>query len=221
MRSPALSVIAVLVIVITGSAIAYNIIKPEKKLKIYGPADVNPQLRDKSSVRNQGTHRIAGFELINQEGKKVTEKDLENKLYVADFFFTTCPSICPAMSSQMKRIHDQFIDDDDIMLVSHTVMPETDTPEVLAAYAEQYNALNHKWQFLTGDKKSIYRLARQSYFAVITEGNGDENDFIHTENLILIDKEKRIRGFYDGTDKKDVDRLLSEIEILKKEYNKK
>ncbi|HET6244561.1 MAG: SCO family protein [Bacteroidetes bacterium] len=220
MRSSVLTVIAVVIIVFTGSIIAFNIIKPKEKLKIFKLSDINPKMVDENKEKKTGTHRIAAFELISQQGIKVTEKVLENKIYVADFFFTTCPSICPAMSAQMKRVNDNFKDHQDIMLVSHSVMPEIDTPEVLQEYAQRYGALPGKWLFLTGDKKDIYALARQSYFAVTTQGDGDEHDFIHTENLILVDKEKRIRGFYDGTDKNDVNRLISEIDILKKEYIK-
>ena len=155
---PVLSVIAVIIVVIIGSAIAFNIIIPEKKLKIFKPSDINPQLVDKDSRTKSGTHHIAGFELVDQQGRIITEKDLDNKIYVADFFFTTCPSICPDMSVQMKRIHDKFIEDKDVMLVSHTVMPETDTPEVLADYANLYGASPDKWLFLTGDKKKFMTL---------------------------------------------------------------
>ncbi|MDQ3192422.1 MAG: SCO family protein [Bacteroidota bacterium] len=221
MKSLGITVIAVAVIVIIGAIIVFNIIKPEQKLKVYKPSDINSKLIDENSIKKAGPHRIANFELINQNGITVTEKALENKIYVADFFFTTCPSICPVMSSQMKRLNDKYKNDSDFIIVSHTVMPEIDTPEVLAEYALLYDASEKNWLFLTGDKKSIYELARQSYFAVTTEGDGDEHDFIHTENFILVDKEKRIRGFYDGTDKNDVDRLILEIEILKKEYIKK
>ena len=215
---PVLTVIAVIIVVIIGSAIAFNIITPEKTLKVFKPSDINPRLVDKESRTNSTAHHIGKFELVDQQGRIITEKSLHNKIYVADFFFTTCPSICPDMSAQMKRIHEKFLEDKEVMLVSHTVMPETDTPEVLADYASLYGASPDKWLFLTGDKEKIYELARQSYFAVTSTGNGDEHDFIHTENFILIDKEKRIRGFYDGTDEKDIDRLMSEIEILKKAY---
>jgi protein SCO1 len=221
MKSKLLTLAALAIIFIVGILIAFNILKPEEKLKVYRPVDLNPQLVDESLRKSTKPHNISNFELTAQNGKSFSQSDLEGAIYIADFFFTTCPSICPAMSAQMKRIYDAFLTDNDIKLLSHTVMPEVDSPEVLSDYADKYGADIKKWIFLTGDKQIIYELARKSYFAVTTEGNGDEHDFIHTENLILIDKSKRIRGFYDGTDSNDVDRLIKDIEILKKEYSKK
>ena len=199
-------------------AVAYQFLKPPVTLKIYNPADINPELVDSSVQDVSRMHRIADFELINQDGKIVTQKDFEGVIYVADFFFTTCRSICPKMSTQMQRVYEEFKDNEQIMLLSHTVYPEVDSVPVLAKYAKKYNADPKKWMLVTGDKKHIYELARKSYFAVTTEGSGDEDDFIHTENFILIDKEKRIRGFYDGTSPEDVDRLIEEIKILQGEY---
>jgi protein SCO1 len=221
MKGSALTVVSVFLILIVGIAVAFNILKPEEKLKVFRPIDLNPMLVDESLKGSSKAHRISDFSLTAQDGANVSLKDLEGKIYVADFFFTTCPTICPAMSANMKRVYDRFLDAQDFVLVSHTVMPEVDTQEILAEYARRYGADSNRWLFLTGDKKSIYELARKSYFAVTTEGEGDEHDFIHTENLILVDKEKRIRGYYDGTDAKDVDRLIKEIEILQKEYIKR
>ena len=201
-------------------AVAYQFLKPPVTLKIYNPADINLELVDSSVQDVSRMHRIADFELINQDGKIVTQKDFEGVIYVADFFFTTCRSICPKMSTQMQRVFEEFKDNEQIMMLSHTVYPEVDSVPVLAEYAKKYNADSKKWMLVTGDKKHIYELARKSYFAVTTEGSGDEDDFIHTENFILIDKEKRIRGFYDGTSPKDVDRLIEEIKILQEEYDK-
>jgi len=175
-----------------------------------------------SSLRNiNRNHRISDFELINQDGRIVTQKDFEGKIYVADFFFTTCPSICPKMSAQMQRVYEKFIDNEEVMILSHTVMPETDSVPVLAEYAKRFDVNSKKWLFVTGKKKKIYELARKSYFAVQNEESapdeshaGDEHDFIHTENFILVDKNKRIRGFYDGTSPDDVDRLIEDIEIV-------
>lgn len=207
-------VFLVLLIFTAGALISAHLLNTSKKLKIFNPADVNPSLVD-SSLRNISRyHRIADFELINQDGDTITSRNFEGKIYVADFFFTTCPSICPKMSSQMQRVHEKFIENDQVMILSHTVMPEADSVPVLAEYANRYNADSNKWMFVTGEKKRIYELARKSYFAVNDSGNGDEHDFIHTENFILVDKNKRIRGFYDGTSEDDVDRLMEEIEIL-------
>ena len=194
-----------------------NLFNPPKPLKIYLPSDVNPKLVD-SSVIEEKNHRISDFKLLSQMGDTITLKDVENKIYVADFFFTTCAKICPKMTAQMKSLHDFYIDDEDIFLVSHTVYPEIDSVEVLRSYAQQYEVNPDKWVMLTGDKKEIYALARKSYFAVLTEGDGGERDFVHTENFVLIDKLQRIRGYYDGTLKNEMKRLKSDIEVLRREY---
>lgn len=212
-----LKIFLLLLIFIAGVTTAYYIVKPEKKLKIYKPADINPELVDESLRNKKSSHTIADFELYDQYGNTITQNNFEGKIYVADFFFTTCPSICPVMVSQMQRVYENYENDDRIKFLSHTVMPEVDSVPRLLEYAQKYNAKPNKWLFVTGNKKHIYELARKSYFAITTNGNGDEHDFIHTENFILVDTKKRIRGFYDGTDKKDIDRLMKEIEILFKE----
>ena len=194
-----------------------NLVNRSKTLKIYLPSDVNPKLVD-SSLVGEKNHRISDFKLVSQMGDTITLKDVEDKIYVADFFFTTCAKICPKMTAQMKGLHDFYIDDKDIFLVSHTVYPEMDSVEVLRAYAQEYEVNPDKWVMLTGDKKEIYALARKSYFAVLTEGDGGERDFVHTENFVLIDKLQRIRGYYDGTLKNEMKRLKSDIEVLRREY---
>jgi protein SCO1/2 len=208
--------LAFLTIFIVGVFVVYFFLTPVPILKIYKPSDLNPELVDKDQQSNK-PHRIADFKLINQLGDTITLKKLEGKIYVADFFFTTCPTICPKMSDQMYRVYQKYKDNPDVLILSHTVMPEVDSVLVLKAYAEKYNVDANKWIFLTGPKEEIYRLARKSYFAVISEGDGGVSDFIHTENFILVDKQKRIRGFYDGTSKEDVDRLIKEISYLLKE----
>jgi len=218
-KSELITVAGVLLILIIGISLAYQYTQPPKKLKIYNPADLNPALVDISKRDVTQMHRIADFALTNQNGSIISQKNFEGKIYVADFFFTTCQSICPIMTGQMSQIYDQFKENSDVMLLSHTVMPEVDSVPVLAKYAQKHKADALKWMFVTGDKKQLYELARKSYFAVLSEGTGDEHDFIHTENFILIDKEKRIRGFYDGTSEEDVDRLIEEIEILLAEYD--
>src|SRR3990172_7009982 len=157
-KSELIRIFSFLLIFFIAIAIAYQLLKPPVKLKIYSPADLKPELVD-SSVQNAGKkHRIAGFELINQDGDTVTQKRFENVIYVADFFFTTCRSICPKMSTQMQRVYEEFKDDDQIMLLSHTVFPEIDSVPVLAEYAKKYNADTKKWMMVTGDKKQIYEL---------------------------------------------------------------
>ena len=214
-RNGLLTILAFFIIFIGGVSVSYFLMKPVQKLKIYSPSDLNPKLVDEETLNRNSEHTISPFSLYNQNGKLITEKVLSDKIYVADFFFTTCPSICPKMSKQMLRVFDKYKDNSKIMLVSHTVMPEVDSVPVLKDYAARYGInSDNKWLFLTGDKKEIYRLARKSYFAAINEGIGDKNDFIHTENFVLVDTKKRIRGFYDGTNKEEVEKLIDDIEIL-------
>ena len=196
---------------------AYNIISGNKKLPVLRPADINPVLVDES-VQQNNTHRVGDFSLTDQRGRAISENDLNGKIYLADFFFTTCEGICKDMSSNMATLQTEFSDEESLMLVSFSVTPEIDTPPVLLAYAERYGANNDRWLMLTGDKKQIYDLARKQYFAAKHDGDGGPNDMVHTENFVLVDKEKRIRGFYDGTNNKDIERAIEEIGRLLEEY---
>ncbi len=200
-------------IVVIGMVVAYFLIKP-KVLPVFNPSDINPKLVDESVQGVTKLHRIGAFSLTNQEGKTVTEKDYQDKIYVTDFFFVTCPTICPKMTKQMERVYSEFKSNNEVLFLSHTVMPENDSVPVLKEYAVKHNIDASKWNLVTGDKKQIYDLARKTYFAAITEGDGGVDDFIHTENFVLVDKEKRIRGFYDGTSENDVDRLINDINTL-------
>lgn len=213
-----LSIIVPALLLCGGIFVAYQFIKDNRKLPVYAPSQINPDLVDAEKQKVTKNHRIADFFLTNQDGETFNSKNLEGKFYVTDFFFTTCPTICPDMSSQLQRVQKKYSNLDDFLIISHTVQPEIDSPEVLKEYAELYEADTKKWIFLTGDKKTIYDLARKSYFAAVTEGDGGVDDFIHTENFVLVDKEKRIRGFYDGTSAKSVDQLIVDIEILAQEY---
>jgi len=214
-----LAIIVPAIILAVGIGIAYKMIKEGRTLPIYAPAQINPELVDESKQSVLKNHKIQDFELINQDEEAVRLSDFDGYYYVADFFFTTCPTICPDMSGQLQRVQKAFADDEDFLIVSHTVQPEIDSAEILKEYAELYQANPKKWIFLTGNKKTIYDLARKSYFAAVTEGDGGPDDFIHTENFVLIDKEKRIRGFYDGTSEKSVNQLITDIEILAQEYD--
>lgn len=214
-----LAIIAPAILLCIGIGIAYEMIKNDRVLPIYSPAMINPELVDKTKQDVTKGHRIGDFVLTNQDGEELTNKDFDSYYYVADFFFTTCPTICPSMSAEMQRIQAEFSDDEDFKILSHTVQPEVDSVPVLKEYAELYEADPDKWILATGDKKVIYNLARKSYFAAVTEGDGGPDDFIHTENFVLVDKEKRIRGFYDGTSPKSVDKLIVDIEILSQEYD--
>ena len=196
----------------------YNALKPEEKLPVYQPAMVNFELVDSTIQHQKKYHTIADFSLINQNGKTITQKDYENKIYIADFFFTTCPTICPVMTENMAVIQKEILNDDDVMLLSHSVTPQIDSVPQLKKYAIEKGINDKKWNLVTGDKKQIYELARKSYLAVKTDGDGGPYDMIHTENFILVDKEKRIRGFYDGTKDEEIERLIGDLQILKSEY---
>ena len=196
----------------------YQLLKVDEKLKIYNPADVNPRLVDFSMKHITKDHTIADFELTNQNGQKITNKNYKDKIYVADFFFTRCQTICINMAYNMGQLQNLYKKDTDIMFLSHSVTPEIDSVTVLKEYADRKGVIDGKWNITTGAKKHIYELARKSYFAVLDEGTGDENDFIHTEQFVLVDKEKRIRGYYDGTEKEDMEKLKKDIVLLKEEY---
>ena len=196
----------------------YQLLKVDEKLKIYNPADVNPRLVDFSMKHITKDHTIADFELTNQNGEKITNKNYKDKIYVADFFFTRCQTICINMAYNMGELQNLYKKDTEIMFLSHSVTPEIDSVTVLKEYADRKGVIDGKWNITTGAKKHIYELARKSYFAVLDEGNGDENDFIHTEQFVLVDKEKRIRGYYDGTEKEEMEKLKKDIVLLKEEY---
>lgn len=213
-----LAIIIPALLLVIAIGVAYQMILKNRTLPIYTPVMINPELVDESKQNERVKHTIADFELIDQDGKTFTQAQLTGKYYVSDFFFTTCPNICKDMSAQLVRVQKATKENDEFMIVSHTVQPEVDSAETLKAYAELYEADPNKWVFLTGDKKMIYDLARKSYFAATTDGDGGVDDFIHTENFVLVDKEKRIRGFYDGTSKESVDQLIEDIEILALEY---
>ena len=197
----------------------YVILKPIEVLPIYQPAEVNEKLVDSSIIHVAKYHKISDFKLTNQNGKEITQANYKDKIYVADFFFTTCQDICPVMTKNMYQLQEELKNDNEVLLLSHTVIPEVDTVEQLKEYAIENNVDDSKWNLVTGDKKQIYELARKSYLAV-EDSNFNEFDMIHTENFMLIDKEKQIRGFYDGTNSEEINRLFKDIEILKQSYNK-
>jgi protein SCO1/2 len=159
-------------------------------------------------------HTIADFSFVNQNGKTITQKDYEGKVYVADFFFTTCGSICPKMTTNLAEVQKAIINNPKVMLLSHTVFPETDSVPVLKAYALQNGVVDSKWNLVTGDKKAIYTMARKSYLAVKLGKPEQLYDMVHTENFVLVDTKRRVRGFYDGTKKEDMKRLIEDIDFL-------
>ena len=196
----------------------YRALTPKKILPIYQPAEVSFELVDSTLQHVKKYHRIANFRLTNQNGHIVTQQDYENKIYVADFFFTTCPSICPIMTDNMGYVQSQILDDPNVKLLSFSVTPEIDSVPQLKKYALEKGVKDEKWNLLTGDKKEIYTLARKSYFVAKEDGDGGPHDMIHTENFVLIDPDKRIRGYYDGTDRAAMQTLLEDMTTLKNEY---
>lgn len=196
----------------------YTALQPQKKLHIYQPNMVSPELVDSTLHHKKKYHTIAPFELVNQNGQRITQADYNDKIYVADFFFTTCPTICPIMTKNMAEIQHHILDDPEVLLLSHSVTPTIDSVAQLKKYALEKGVMDRKWNLVTGDKKQIYELARKSYLAVKSDGDGGPYDMIHTENFILVDKERRIRGFYDGTNPEEIQELLEDIETLKESY---
>jgi protein SCO1/2 len=197
----------------------YNTLNVYQPLPIYQPVMVSTELVDSTIQHQKKYHKIADFSFTNQNGQTITQNDYKDKIYVADFFFTTCQTICPIMTNNMVQIQNEILDDSDIMLLSHSVTPEIDSVEQLKRYALKKGVNDNKWNLVTGNKKDIYQLARKSYLAVKDNTYAGPFDMVHTENFMLIDKKKQIRGFYDGTDSDDINRLLSDIKILKKEYD--
>jgi protein SCO1/2 len=198
-------------------AAIYMLMIPKKKLPVYNPADVNPKLVDESIFHIRRDHKVADFKLINQNGDTITQNDYEGKIYVTDFFFTRCMTICPIMTNHMGILQEEFKDNSYIKLLSLSVTPVIDSVPVLRDYADKKGVIDSKWNITTGSKEHIYELARKSYFAVLDEGDGGLQDFIHTENFVLVDTKKQIRGYYNGTDIEDIERLISDIKILLKE----
>jgi len=199
----------------------YTLLTPEKKLPVYNPADVNPKLVDESMAHVRSNHKVADFELINQNGEIITQNDYKGKIYVADFFFTRCQTICPVMTNNMGKLQEVFKTEEDVKFLSLSVTPVMDSIPILREYADKKGVIDAKWNITTGDKKHIYELARKSYFAVLDEGDGGLQDFIHTENFVLVDKKQQIRGYYDGTDAEDIQRLITDIRILQNEFKNK
>lgn len=164
-------------------------------------------------------HTIQPFSFVNQDGKTITDKNYEGKIYVADYFFTTCKTICPKMTTEFIRVQGKFeYTKGLVQLLSHTVDPENDSVAVLKAYSEMVHADNGTWNFVTGDKKELYDMARYSYMLNALEGDGGPDDFIHSELFVLVDKEKHIRGIYDGTNIKAVNNLIDDVKVLMAEY---
>jgi len=189
-----------------------------ESLPFINQPDFTPEWIEKSDPAYSTIHSVPAFSFIDQDGMTVTEQTVEDKIYVTDFFFTRCGSICPRMTTNMKSLQDKFKDNKDVIFLSHSVTPELDSVQALKNYAEEKGVISGKWHLLTGDKEAIYSLARKEYFAGDTIGYyKTEDDFLHTENFILVDKHRRIRGVYNGTLAVEMDRLVEDINTLLKE----
>ncbi|MEN9972647.1 MAG: hypothetical protein RIS20_994 [Bacteroidota bacterium] len=195
--------------------------KKEKALPIINPIDVNEEMVDPEMLRLGFGHHVGSFSFQNQDGKLISANDMKGKIAVVEYFFTTCKSICPVMNRQMQRVNAAFKNDQDVRIFSFTVDPETDDVAQMNKYAKSHQASSKKWHFLTGKKEDLYALARKSFFVLKpaeAQNLGDAgSDFIHTNNFVLVDKQLRIRGYYDGTSVKEVNQLILDIKRLQKE----
>ncbi|TMM55939.1 SCO family protein [Maribacter algarum] len=208
------SVLYVAILIAFSIAVVLLLFNAKSELPVFNPSDFNSELVDVSLHNEMGDHSVSDFELRNQNGDTITQEDYDGKIYVTDFFFTRCPSICPIMSNNMEKLQSTFLDEADVMFLSVSVTPKLDSIPIIKDYAEKHGVIDGKWNITTGDKKHIYNLARKSYFAVVNEGDGGLQDFIHTPNFILIDKQKRIRGVYDGTKNEEMTRLTQDLKSL-------
>lgn len=214
--------IVILALILIVPSVAYLLLQTGKNnfrsLEIYGPKEPVLKTVDGKTVSDTVYHTVKGFSLLDSDSNLVTEKIAEGKICVVDFFFSTCQTICPKMSNQLMRVQHEFRNDSDVVILSFTVDPLNDTPSRLKAYAEKHRAIRGKWYFLTGDKAQIYELARSSYFLNAMEAEGGADAFLHSEQFMLIDREHRIRGMYDGTEHFEVKKLMEDIGTLRYEY---
>ncbi len=203
MRKAAILVLGIITLAI------YSCNKDSGELPYLGHHDVNAQ-------GDSVYHSIPDFVFVNEQGDTITQKDSEGKVYVADFFFSTCPTICPIMKSQMLRVYEKYKENDNFVILSHSINPRYDTPEVLKSYKEKLGVDSPKWQFLTGTETNVYELAQNHYLTSALEDSTavDEGGFIHSGAFVLVDQNKHIRGIYDGTKEKEVDKLLKDIDKL-------
>ena len=196
----------------------YFILQPKVSLPIYSPSMVSEELVEEDIRYVKKYHSISNFSLTNQNGELINQEFYQNKIYIADFFFTTCPDICPKMTENMGYLQNELKNQTDVLLVSFSVTPNIDSVSVLRAYADLKGVDDSKWNLFTGSKKEIYELARKSFLVAKNDGDGGKYDMIHTENFVLIDKENRIRGFYDGTNEVEMNKLLKDVKILQSSY---
>jgi len=196
----------------------YHNPKPPRILDTYGNQEIDTTDAAGNPVTLTRIHHVPDFSFTDQNGQTITQKTTEGKTYVADFFFTTCESICPVMSRSIMKLSRRFEQDKSLLFLSHTVDPETDSVPQLKNYAAAHQARAGSWFFLTGKKEALYDIARNGYYSTATKGDGGPDDFIHTQNFVLVDKYRQIRGFYDGTDSTEMEKLYKDILLLKEEY---
>lgn len=195
-----------------------NLNKEEVRLPILGRHDYVDNTSNGTSIIDTIFHRIADFEFVNQDSAIVNNSTLDGNIYIADFFFTSCPTICPIMKTQMLRVHESIQGYNDVKILSHTIDPEYDTVALLKDFAERLGVTDDKWHFVTGDKEKIYEIGQRSYMVTATEDSSQPGGYIHSGAFILVDKDRRIRGLYDGTAPEKVDVLIHDISRLRKEY---
>ena len=212
-------ILALAVLFIVGVTVAYFMLRDkEEPLPIINPIDLDEEMVDPELLRRGRGHRIGDFSFLNQNGETITRSEVDGKVFVAEYFFTTCGTICPKMNKQMQRVQFEYAGEDDVRILSFTVDPEVDTVAQMKRYADSHGAKSGQWHFLTGSKEQLYKLARRSFFVLKpaeAQNLGDVgSDFIHTNNFVLVDRLGRIRGYYDGTSKEDVDELILDIQRL-------
>ena len=185
-----------------------------EKLPILGNKEAVIKMVNGKQITDTIYHQIPNFEFINQDSSKITQQDYEGKIYVADFFFTTCPTICPKMKTQMLRIYEKFKDNPKVGILSHTIDPRHDTPAVLREFMNNLNIKSKMWQMVTGDKAKIYEIGQKSYMVSATDDPTQPGGIVHSGAFVLVDKNRHIRGIYDGTEPEKVDKLMKDMEVL-------
>lgn len=214
-----------LTLLITGckKAVKKEISKAEETSRVaylpyYNEASFTPKWLTPETEEEQTFHKIPDFSLTNQLGEEVSQKTFENKIYITDFFFASCPGICPQMTGSMFQLQEAFLNDDEVLFLSHTVTPTKDSVPVLKNYAPKHGVIDNKWHLVTGDKQVIYNLGRTQYFIENDLGAPKTmDDFLHTENFLLIDKNKHIRGIYNGLNRASMAQLIVDVKALKKQ----
>jgi len=189
-----------------------------ERLPILGERETIKKIVDGKEVVDTVYHTIPDFKFVNQNGDTVTAQNFNDKIYVADFFFTTCPTICPVMKKQMKKVYEKFKGENEVAILSHTIDPDHDTPSVLKEYAKDLGVTSTQWMFVTGQREKIYEIGEKQYLVVAGADSTAPGGYIHSGAFVLVDKQKRVRGMYNGTDEAGTQRLIADIERLREEY---